>query len=150
MTAPGPPGRGAARRGIRYLAVTAGNVAFGQAVLLAAQVAFDGTDRWLVNAATVVACAPVAYWSNRALVFDTRGRSDLRREVLPYWGFVGAGLFGTTAAVWLVGQAWSAATGDRHPPLVTNLTNLSVIGALWVLRFAWMRRAFAGPEAAAS
>lgn len=132
-------------RGPRYLAVAVANLLFGQALLLVAVTVWSGSDRWLVNAATVAIAAGPAYHANRTWVWDRRGPSDLRREIVPFWIFVAAGLVLTTGAVAMVEAGWSA-NGGRMPGPVTNVVNLAVIGVLWVVRFFWMDRAFAEPS----
>jgi len=135
-------------RGPRYLAVAIGNLVFGQVLLLVAVTVWSGPSRWSVNAATVAVAAIPAYHANRTWVWDRRGRSDLRREVIPFWGFALAGLVLTTAAVAVVESQW-ATNGGRLPAPVTNGVNLGVIGSIWVVRFFWMDRAFTDRSVAA-
>lgn len=129
-------------RGGKYVLVTAANVVFGQALLYLMLTGLPDQRRSLVNAASVVICAPPAYYANRAWVWDKRGRSDLRREIGPFWLFVAVGLVGTTATVAVVEAWWSGSHADPLPAGYTNLISLVVIGTIWVVRFFWMDRAF--------
>lgn len=133
-------------RGAKYVLVTAANVVFGQALLYGLLVALPDQRRSLVNAASVVICAPPAYYANRAWVWDKRGRSSLKREIGPFWLFVAIGLVGTTATVAVVEAWWRGSHDDPLPALFTNLISLLVIGTIWVVRFFWMDRAFQPAE----
>lgn len=126
--------------------VTAANVVFGQALLYLLLTSLPDHRRAVVNALSVVLCAPPAYYANRAWVWDKRGRSDLRREVGPFWLFVAVGLVGTTAVVAVVEAWWRGSHADPLPAVVTNVISLGVIGAIWVARFFWMDRAFQPAE----
>ncbi len=129
-------------RGGRYVLVTAANVVIGQALLYVMLTGLPDQRRSLVNAASVVICAPLAYYANRAWVWDKRGRSDLRREIGPFWVFVAVGLVGTTLTVAVVEAWWRSSHTDPLPALATNAISVVVIGAIWVVRFFWMDRAF--------
>jgi putative flippase GtrA len=129
-------------RGGKYVLVTALNVAFGQVLLYVMLVGLPDQRRWVINAASVVICAPPAYYANRAWVWDKRGRSDLRREIGPFWVFVGIGLVGTTVTVAAMEAWWRSSNADPMPAVLTNIISLVVIGTIWVVRFFWMDRAF--------
>lgn len=129
-------------RGGRYVLVTVANVVVGQVLLYAMLVGLPDQRRSLINAVSVVMCAPAAYYANRAWVWDKRGRSDLRREIGPFWLFVAVGLVSTTAIVAVVETWWRGAHADPMPAVLTNVISLVVIGTLWVVRFFWMDRAF--------
>ena len=133
-------------RGAKYVLVTGANVVFGQALLLGLLLAFPDQRRSVVNAASVIICAPPAYYANRAWVWDKRGRSDLRREVGPFWLFVFVGLVGTTAAVAAAEAWWRSGHAEPMPAAFTNVISLLVIGTIWVVRFFWMDRAFQPAE----
>lgn len=134
-------------RGGKYVLVTGANVVFGQALLLALLLALPDQPRSLVNAASVVICAPPAYYANRAWVWDKRGKSDLRREIGPFWAFVAVGLVGTTLTVAVVEAWWGSSHDTAMPAVLTNVISLVVIGTIWVVRFFWMDRAFAPVDA---
>lgn len=133
-------------RGGKYVLVTAANVVFGQALLYAMLTGLPDQRRSVINAASVVICAPPAYYANRAWVWDKRGRSDLRREIGPFWLFVAIGLVGTTATVAVVEAWWRSSHTSPMPAVLTNLISLVVIGTIWVVRFFWMDRAFQPTE----
>jgi len=113
---------------IRFGAVSAFNVVFGQSLLLAAQVVF----RWPAVASNIFAVsvsAVPAYLLSRYWVWQKKGKNHLMREVLPFWTLALLGFGLSTAAVWLVERQW-----DPHP-LVINLTNLVAFGFVWVGKF---------------
>lgn len=129
-------------RGPRYLGVTLLNVGFGQLLLLALQVVLPDDRRALANALSVVICAVPTYWIHRRWVWEKRGRSALRTEILPFWAFVALGLVASTVAVAAAQAAWRGATGEPLPVLVTNAINIGTFFVIWALRFFWMDRAF--------
>ncbi|BCB77921.1 hypothetical protein GCM10022251_37640 [Phytohabitans flavus] len=129
-------------RGPRYLAVALGNVVFGQLVLWLLQLPFPDGRRAVVNAVSVVLCAIPAYYANRVWVWRRTGRSSWRREVLPFWLFVAVGLVVTTGGVAGVEAVWRFVADSQLPRPLTNLTNLSATGLLWIVRFFWMDAAF--------
>jgi putative flippase GtrA len=129
-------------RGGKYVLVTAVNVALGQVLLYVMLVGLPDQRRSVINAVSVVICAPPAYYANRAWVWDKRGRSDLRREIGPFWIFVAVGLVGTTVTVAVVEAWWRSSYAEPMPAVLTNIISLVVIGTIWVVRFFWMDRAF--------
>lgn len=129
-------------RGPKYLGVTLANLAFGQCVLIALQLVLPDDRRPLANAISVVICAVPTYWLHRRWVWEKRGRSAFRSELLPFWLFVALGLVASTAAVAAAQYLWDAATGDPLPVLMTNLVNIGTFFVIWAARFFWMDRAF--------
>ena len=118
---------------IRFGAVSAFNVVFGQSLLLIAQTVFE----WSAvasNIFSVSVSAVPAYVLSRYWVWQKRGKNHFMREVVPFWSLAFLGLLLSTGAVWYVQQQW-----DPHP-LVINLTNLSAFGVVWASKFVILDR----------
>lgn len=119
-------------RGLRYALVSVVNVLFGGGLLLVLQ-------RWIrptfANLVAVALSAIPAYYMNRIWVWGKRGRSHLRKEVVPFWSFTIAGLVLSTAAI---------AYADDHTRnrLLILIVQLATFGVLWVLRFFLLDRLF--------
>ena len=142
-------GRPVKERGPRYLAVAVVGFAGGQLVLWFTQLALADEQRTLAIAVSVVVCAVPTYYANRAWVWGRDGRSSIRREVAPFWALVAVGLVSSSVAVALA-EAWWAGThpgAGALPAILTNLTSLSTMTLLWVVRFFWMDSAFGGRAA---
>ena len=118
---------------IRFGAVSAFNVIFGQILLFMAQTVFDwaavGSNVFSVSVGAVPAYLLSRYW-----VWEKRGKNHLLREVLPFWSLALLGLGLSTLAVWYVDRQW-----DPHP-LVINLTNLVAFGVVWAGKFVILDR----------
>ncbi len=113
---------------LRFGAVSAFNVVFGQALLLGAQTILD----WSAVASNVLSVgvsAVPAYLLSRYWVWQKRGRNHLMTEVVPFWSLAFLGFLLSTASVWFVAERW-----DPHP-LVINMTNLIAFGIVWVAKF---------------
>jgi putative flippase GtrA len=119
-------------RGLRYALVAAVNVIVGQSLLLL----FQGVVRpsWANVIAVAISAVP-AYYMNRAWVWGKRGKSHWRKEVLPFWLFTAAGLFLSTATIWVVHRF-------TERKLVINLSQLFAFGILWVIRFFVLDKLF--------
>ena len=139
-------------KGLKYSMVSVVNVVFGQLLITGLQ--SEGWDRFGIhiyaphlgrtksNFLAVIISAIPAYYMSRLWVWGKRGKSELRREVLPFWIFVGIGLLVSTFAVTLVNQWWIHSHDTDMPKLFTNIVNLGSFGVLWVVRFFWMDKAF--------
>lgn len=113
---------------IRFGAVSAFNVVFGQSLLYGAQTVLD----WPAvgsNIFSVTVSAVPAYLLSRYWVWQKRGRNHLMKEVLPFWSLAILGFVLSTAAVWFVESQWDPA------PIFINLTNLTAFGVVWVSKF---------------
>jgi putative flippase GtrA len=113
---------------IRFGAVSAFNVVFGQSLLLAGQTVLGwpavGSNIFAVSVSAIPAYLLSRYW-----VWQKRGKNHFIGEVLPFWTLALLGFGLSTAAVWFVEKQW-----DPHP-LVINLTNLVAFGLVWVSKF---------------
>lgn len=113
---------------LRFGAVSAFNVLFGQVVLYVSQVAFHAPP---VAANTISVCigAVPAYILSRYWVWEKRGKNHLMREVVPFWALALFGFVLSTFAVWYVDNRFDAT------PLIVNLTNLTAFGIVWLAKF---------------
>lgn len=124
-------GRIRARQGaklLRFGAVSAFNVVFGQALLYGAQVVMGWTPLAANTFSLCVGAIP-AYYLSRYWVWEKRGSHQLMREVVPFWTLAILGFVVSTAAIWYV---------DTHfdpSPLLVNLTNLVSYGLVWLAKF---------------
>ena len=77
-----------------------------------------------------------AYFMNRAWVWGRRGKSDWKREVLPFWGFALLGLVVSTITVTVASAALGVEKGvDDWRQYVPNIANILSFGVLWVAKF---------------
>lgn len=116
------------RKGLKFLAVSAFNVVFGQSLLLLAQLGLSWSGT-VSNMFAVAVSALPAYLLSRYWVWQKRGPNHFFKEVVPFWSLAFAGFVLSTAAVAVVESTWDV------PPLVINLVNLSAFGVLWVAKF---------------
>ena len=113
---------------VRFGAVSAFNVLFGQALLYGAQVAL-GWQAVPANVLSVSLGAIPAYILSRYWVWERRGKNHIMREIVPFWTLALLGFVLSTAAVWFVDARWSPS------PLVINLTSLLAFGGVWLTKF---------------
>ena len=128
------------KKGLKYSMVSVFNVLFGQSLIVLFQ--REGLEKPVANALAVVISAVPAYYMSRWWVWGKRGKSELRREVLPFWIFVTIGLVLSTGLVAGVEQLWQNAKAEEMPHIFTNILNIGAFGVLWVIRFFWMDKAF--------
>lgn len=113
---------------LRFGAVSAFNVVFGQGLLLGAQVVI-GWSAVPSNVFSVTVSAVPAYLLSRYWVWEKRGRNLFMREVLPFWSLTVLGFILSTVAVWMVERTWDPS------PLWINFTSLAAFGVVWVSKF---------------
>lgn len=118
---------------VRFGAVSAFNVLFGQVLLFTAQVVF-ALPPVTANVFSVTVGAVPAYYLSRFWVWNKRGKSHFMREVIPFWTLTLIGFALSTLAVWYVDTKWNVG------PLGVNLTNLAAFGVVWVAKFAILDR----------
>lgn len=128
---------------IRFGAVSAFNVVFGQVLLFSAQVAM-GLSPVPANMFSVSLGAVPAYVLSRYWVWNKRGKNRIMREVIPFWTLALLGFILSTAAVWLVDTRW-----DPSPVLI-NLTNLVAFGVVWAAKFVVLDRVLFNTDEAAA
>jgi putative flippase GtrA len=87
-----------------------------------------------------VGCGIVpSYLANRSWVWGKRGRSDLLREVAPFWVLSLAGLALSTIAV-AAAAALTVSWDTSARAVALPAANLAVFGALWVVQFVLLDR----------
>jgi len=118
---------------VRFGAVSAFNVLFGQVLLFSSQVVLE-LPPVMANVLAVTVGAVPAYYLSRYWVWNKRGKSHFMREVIPFWTLTLIGFALSTLAVWYVDTTWDVG------PLGINLTNLAAFGVVWVAKFAILDR----------
>ncbi len=124
------------QRTMRYLTVSVLSVVVGQVALACAFALFGWTARWSNLFGFVLAAIP-SYYLNRAWAWGKTGRSNLAREVLPFWVIAFVGLVFSTAAVGFVADH----TTSMSPVHSLERTGLILAAALaagavtWVAKF---------------
>lgn len=119
-------------RGLRYSMVSVVNVLFGGGMLVILQHWMSPTRS---NIVAVGLSAVPAYYMNRAWVWGKRGRSHMRKEVIPFWSFTIAGAIISTVAIRIVQDH------SRNRFLIL-FVQLAAFGVLWVIRFFLLDRLF--------
>lgn len=130
-------------KGVKYSLVSVFNVLFGQ-TLLFTFIHFDVTP-WVANMLAVAISAVPAYYMSRAWIWGKRGKSEFKRELLPFCIFVALGLILSTASVAITTTYFPVppdASLLSPVKLLPNLANIAAFGILWVIRFFWMDKAF--------
>ncbi|MDP9452326.1 MAG: GtrA family protein [Actinomycetota bacterium] len=118
------------RKPVRYSLVSVVAVAASQLVL----VICSGLLHWSPvpsNLAAVSIGSIPSYALNRMWVWGKRGRNDVWREVVPFWGFALLGLAFSTLLVHLAAR-WNDST------VVLSIANLSAFGVLWVAKYLFL------------
>lgn len=130
-------------KGLKYSMVSVINVIVGQALLIGFQKLFNLTPT-KANVLAVLVSAVPAYYLSRAWVWGRKGKSHFRKEVLPFWFFVGVGLVFSTLVVKGVHNVWDNThpNGPEQPAIITNIANMFAFGILWVLRFFLFEKLF--------
>ena len=122
----------------RCLLVSVGTTLLSAAVLVALALGM-GVPAGSANVVAVCCGIAPSYAANRHWVWGRSGRSDLMREVVPFWTLALAGLVASTVAVSMVASAtahWSTASRSLALPVA----NLAAFGALWLVQFALLDR----------
>lgn len=119
-------------RGLRYSLVSVVNVLFGGGLLVVLQHWWTPT---IANVVAVAISAVPAYYMNRAWVWGKRGKSHMKKEVLPFWAFTIAGAVISTVAIHVVQD-------HSRNRLFILFVQLFSFGVLWVVRFFILDRLF--------
>jgi len=121
--------------GLKYSAVSVVNVAIGQGLLFAfVNAAHLGATT--ANVLAVSISALPAYYMNRAWVWGRRGKHDLKREVIPFWGFALLGLIVSTVAVTVATKVLDVPVDPQDwKKFVPSIASLTAFGVLWVIKF---------------
>ena len=121
------------RRMSRCLVVSVGTTLLSAAILVALAMG-AGVPAGPANVVAVCCGIAPSYLANRNWVWGRSGRSDLVREVTPFWVLSLAGLVASTVAVTAVASATSGWSTSARA-IALPLANLSVFGLLWIAQF---------------
>jgi len=127
----------------RCLVVSVGTTLLSAAVLVALALG-AGVPAGTANVIAVCCGIAPSYFANRNWVWGRSGKSDVAREVVPFWLLSLGGLVASTVAVALTSSAvshWSTSARAVALPLA----NLSVFGALWLVQFALLDKVLFTP-----
>lgn len=119
-------------KGLRYVLVSTVNVLVGGGLLVVLQHWMEPVE---ANIVAVAISAVPAYYMNRAWVWGKRGKSHLKKEVMPFWIFTAAGLLLSTVAIHFAQDH----TDNRFAILFVQLC---AFGVLWVIRFFVLDKLF--------
>lgn len=128
------------RHKLRYAAASVTSAAVGQAALM---VAF-GAFRWSARSASLFAFtigAVSSYHLNRVWVWGRGGRSDLLREIVPFWTVAAAGLALSTATI-VVAEDRAALVTESHAIRTAVVMAAALLSAVlvWLLKFLILDR----------
>jgi putative flippase GtrA len=115
------------QKAAKYLAVSAFNVMFGQALLVLANHVF-GWSFVASNVFAVSISAFPAYVLSRRWIWQKKGNNHFWKEVVPFWAMAFLGL-GMSSLFAYVAAKYSDST------VVLMVANLSAFGLLWVAKF---------------
>jgi putative flippase GtrA len=127
----------------RCLVVSVGTTLLSAAVLVALALG-AGVPAGTANIIAVCCGIGPSYYANRHWVWGRSGRSDLAREIVPFWLLSLAGLLVSTGAVGLVStmtSQWSTSARAIALPFA----NLSSFASLWLVQFALLDRVLFKP-----
>ncbi|MCU1468740.1 MAG: hypothetical protein JWM72_4668 [Actinomycetia bacterium] len=122
----------------RCLVVSVGTTLLSAAVLVALALG-AGVAAGPANIIAVCCGIGPSYYANRHWVWGRAGRSDLAREIVPFWLLSLAGLVVSTVAVGLMSTMtshWSTSARAVALPFA----NLSSFASLWLVQFALLDR----------
>lgn len=110
------------------------NVANHQLLLQLALHFWGWSGGWANAFAASVAAVP-AYFMSRYWVWEVRGRSSVRNEILPFWGI---------ALLGLVVSSFTAEAADRlfANPLMVSVGSIAGYFVVWMAKFLLLGRLF--------
>jgi putative flippase GtrA len=123
--------RGRGELAVRYSMVSVFGVVFTQLELIIAVGLLD-LDPTKSNIVAVMICAVPVFLLNKRWVWNVDGKVSLRREIIPFWIFTGAGLALSTLFVVIAGNLTNDST------IVVMFASLSGFGVLWVAKFLFL------------
>jgi putative flippase GtrA len=128
--------RGRGDLAIRYSMVSVFGVAFTQ-LQLAIYVGLLDLEPTRSNVAAVMICAVPVFFLNKRWVWNVDGKISVRREIVPFWVFTGAGLALSTALV-AIAEEISDST------LLVMAASVAGFGILWVAKFLFLDQVMFG------
>jgi len=99
--------------------------------------------------AIVIASVP-AYYLNRNWTWGKTGKSDLWREIVPFWTISFVGLVLSTIAVGIAAHNNPFPKGSLEAALFVNFANLFSYGVIWIGRYVVFNKFMFGHHAAAN
>lgn len=138
-------------KAMKYSAVSAISVALSQIILF---VLFGIIRRWSATTCNVAATAMTAvpsYYLNRAWVWGKSGKSQLVKEVLPFWALTFLGLALSLVAVEYA-HMLAVSMGMTHlvDAAFVNIAALGAFGVLWIGKYLVFNRYLFGVQTVAS
>ncbi|HYF11882.1 MAG TPA: GtrA family protein [Actinomycetota bacterium] len=137
----------ARRKQLRYLVASAASLTVAQAVLVLT-FGIAGWTAVTANVASFVVATAFAYVIQRRWTWRRTDRSDVWREVVPFWAMAGIGLAASTIAV-----RAAAAFAEEHvasrlvQTLAVVAASTATYGVLWVAKFLILERFLFGRPA---
>ena len=122
--------RGRAQKLVRYSGASVVGIILTQ-TLLVLMVGVENMDAELSNLIAVMLTAIPVFYLNKRWVWGKAGPAQMRREVLPFWGFTLLGLVVSTVLVTVVDNYT-----DRTWPVL--LANIGGFGLVWVAKFLFL------------
>ena len=143
LTEPGPRilglrrllGTPVGRKLLRYSATSVICLIMSETLLLLFSGVVGWSAGWSSTLATGIATVP-AYFLNRQWVWSRRGRSHLRREIVPFWALAIIGWAVATFSVKLTDSSVDQHhVGGQEKLAFIGATYLAAYGVLWVAKF---------------
>jgi putative flippase GtrA len=131
---------GRADKLVRFGMVSVVGVVITQVLLVVLHGLLD-IDAIVSNVLAVSLSAVPVFLLNKRWVWGKAGRSHLRKEVLPFWGFTLLGLLLSTVLVAIADHI-----SDRTWPVL--LANISGFGIVWLAKFLFLDSVIWGDDAA--
>ena len=128
--------RGKGELAVRYSMVSVFGVVFTQLELAIALGLLD-LDPTMSNVVAVMICAVPVFFLNKRWVWNVDGKVSVRREIIPFWVFTGAGLALSTLLV-AVAESYSDST------LLIMAASVGGFGILWVAKFLFLDKIMFG------
>ena len=122
--------RGRAHKLLRYSGASVVGIVLTQS-LLVLLVGVENLDAELSNLVAVMLTSVPVFYLNKRWVWGKAGPAQMRREVLPFWGFTLLGLVVSTVLVTVVDNYT-----DRTWPVL--LANIGGFGLVWVVKFLFL------------
>jgi putative flippase GtrA len=122
--------RGRGELAVRYSMVSVFGVVFTQ-IELVILVGLLDLDPTRSNVGAVMVCAVPVFFLNKRWVWNVDGKVSMRREIIPFWVFTGAGLALSTLLVAL-------AEDISDSTLLIMAASVSGFGLLWVAKFLFL------------
>jgi putative flippase GtrA len=122
----------------RCLSVSVGTTVLSAVVLVTLAVGFGVPAGGASLIANVCGIPPSYVW-NRRWVWRRTGRSDLAREVVPFWTL---SLVGLVVSTWFVGfvGTMTAALPAAGRAIALPVANIGVFATLWIVQFLVLDR----------